>query len=114
MSVSLMRRLRAPAVFVLALLVIEWLDEFVFGMREAAWPLIRNDLHLSYTQIGILLGVPALLAVFVETVMGILADTGKRRALVLGGGVIFALSCVLTALSGNFIMLLLSFIVFYP
>ncbi|MFN8372491.1 MAG: MFS transporter [Anaerolineae bacterium] len=113
-SLSLMRRLRGPALFVLALLVIEWLDEFVFGMREAAWPLIRDDLNLTYVQIGILLGVPSIIASFIEPVMGIYADTGKRRALVLGGGVVFALSCVLTALSGSFIPLLLSFIVFYP
>ncbi len=113
-SISWARRLRAPAMFVLALLVIEWLDEFVFGMREAAWPFIRDDLQLDYVQIGFLLGIPSIIAVFIESVMGILADTGKRRALVLGGGVMFAVSCVLTALSGNFLMLLLSFIVFYP
>jgi MFS transporter, FSR family, fosmidomycin resistance protein len=113
-SISLTRRLRAPAMFVLALLVIEWLDEFVFGMREAAWPLIRNDLQLDYVQIGLLLGIPNIIAPFFESVMGILADMGKRRALVLGGGVMFAVACVMTALSGNFIVLLLSFIVFYP
>jgi FSR family fosmidomycin resistance protein-like MFS transporter len=114
MSVSLMRRLRAPAVFVLLLLVIEWLDEFIYGMREAAWPLIRNDLNLDYTQIGILLGLPNLLAVFIETGMGILADMGKRRMLILGGGVVFAIASFLTALSGNFLLLLISFIIFYP
>ena len=80
-SLSLTRRLRAPAMFVLALLVIEWLDEFVFGMREAAWPLIRNDLQLDYVQIGLLLGIPNIIAPFFESVMGILADMGKRRAL---------------------------------
>lgn len=31
----------------LSLLAIEFLDEFVFGAREAAWPLIRTDLGLS-------------------------------------------------------------------
>ncbi len=40
------------------LLLIEFLDELVFGAGEAAWPLIRDDLALSYDQIGLLLGIP--------------------------------------------------------
>jgi MFS transporter, FSR family, fosmidomycin resistance protein len=39
-------------------LVIELLDELVDGVRGAAWPLIRNDLHLSYVQVGMLLTIP--------------------------------------------------------
>ena len=46
------RGLRRPAVLLLTLLAIEFLDEFVYGAREAAWPLIRDDLGLSYVQIG--------------------------------------------------------------
>ncbi len=33
-------------------LLIEFLDEFIFGVREAAWSQIRSDLQLSYAQIG--------------------------------------------------------------
>lgn len=40
------------------LLVIEFLDEFIYGAREAAWPLVRSDLALTYAQIGVLLGLP--------------------------------------------------------
>ena len=32
-------------------LLIEFLDELVFGVGEAAWPLIRDDLGLNYVQI---------------------------------------------------------------
>jgi len=35
------RTLRNTAVFSFTLLAIEFLDESVFGPREAAWPLIR-------------------------------------------------------------------------
>ena len=66
--------LRGAAVFVFTLLAIELLDELVFGAREAAWPLIRSDLGLSYAQIGLLLGVPNLVAAFIEPVLGILGD----------------------------------------
>jgi hypothetical protein len=47
--------------FVFIFLVIEFLDEFVFGARESAWPLIRADPGLTYAQVGLLLGPVALL-----------------------------------------------------
>lgn len=110
----LMRRLRAPGMFVVTLLLIEFLDEFVFGMEEAALPLIRNDLNLSYAQIGLLLALPSLIASFIEIYMGILADNGKRRILILGGGVVFAASCLLAGLSQSFEVYLIATIAFFP
>ncbi len=108
------RTLRGPVVFVAVLLAVEFLDELVFGVREAAWPLIRTDLNLTYTQIGLLLGLPNLLSAVVEPVLGILADTWKRWLLVVGGGLCFSLAAFLTGLSPNFVLLLLSFLLFYP
>jgi FSR family fosmidomycin resistance protein-like MFS transporter len=108
------RTLRHTAVFTLTLLAIEFLDEFVFGAREAAWPLIRADLGLSYAQVGLLLGLPNLVSSVVEPFLGILGDIGRRRVLILGGGVVFALALLLTALSQDFPVLLISFIIFYP
>jgi FSR family fosmidomycin resistance protein-like MFS transporter len=105
---------RRVGAFVLTLLAIEFLDEFVFGTREAAWPLIRDDLGLTYAQIGLLLGVPGIIASLIEPALGILGDVWKRRVLILGGGVMFALSCVFTAVSQSFWPLMLTFIVFYP
>jgi FSR family fosmidomycin resistance protein-like MFS transporter len=106
--------LRYTTLFTLSLLAIEFLDEFVFGAREAAWPLIRNELGLSYAQVGLLLGLPGIVGSFVEPVLGILGDVGRRRALILGGGLAFAVALLLTALSQGFALLLLSFVLFYP
>jgi FSR family fosmidomycin resistance protein-like MFS transporter len=100
--------------FVLVLLLIEFLDEFVYGAREAAWPMIRTDLGLTYAQIGMLLGVPGIVSSIVEPFLGILGDAWKRRVLILGGGVVFSLALLLTGLSQSFPLLLLSFILFYP
>ena len=100
--------------FILTLLLIEFLDELVFGAREAAWPLVRDDLGLTYVEIGLLLAMPGFIASFVEPVIGILGDVWKRRALVLGGGIFFAGALFLTAASQNFWVLLLSFVIFYP
>ncbi|HYE66052.1 MAG TPA: MFS transporter [Pyrinomonadaceae bacterium] len=100
--------------FTLVLLAIEFLDELVFGAREASWPLIRDDLHLSYTQIGMLLSVPHFISILVEPLLGILADVWNRRALVLCGGAAFAVALLLVALSHSFTLLLVAFIILYP
>ena len=108
------RRLRGVSMVVLVFLLIEFLDEFVFGVGEAAWPLIRNELNLSYIQIGLLMGLPVILSIAIDLPVGLLADLGYRRRLVLVGGLAFTLSLVLTALAADFAVLLVSFILFYP
>ena len=96
------------------LLLIEFLDELVFGVNEAAWPLIRTDLQLNYLQIGLLLSVPGIVSAIIEPFLGILGDVWKRRLLILGGGIFFALACLLTGLSTGFAFLLVALCVFYP
>jgi FSR family fosmidomycin resistance protein-like MFS transporter len=95
-------------------LLIEFLDELVFGVNEAAWPLIRTDLRLSYLQIGLLLSVPGIVSAVIEPFLGILGDVWKRRLLILGGGIFFALACLLTGLSTGFVVLMIALCVFYP
>src|ERR1700754_539641 len=93
--------------FILTLLAVEFLDELAFGVRETAWPLIRDDLRLTYTQVGIVLSVPVVFGNLVEPAIGILGDVWRRRALVLAGGVVYAVTLVLVGLSPNFAVLLL-------
>jgi FSR family fosmidomycin resistance protein-like MFS transporter len=95
-------------------LLVEFLDELVFGVSATATPLMRDDLLLTYTQIGLLLSLPGLIANFIEPVMFILGDVWKRRIIILVGGFLFALSLALTSISFSFIVLLLSFILFNP
>src|ERR1041385_3086074 len=92
--------------FIFTLLAVEFLDELVFGVRETAWPLIRDDLRLTYTQVGIVLSAPVVFGNLVEPALGILGDVWRRRALVLAGGVVYALATVLVGLSPNFAVLL--------
>lgn len=99
---------------VLTLLVIEFLDEWVFGLSEAAWPLIRDELSLSYTQIGLLTTVPSLLAYILESFIGVLGDVWKRRTLILGGGMVFGLCLLGIAASQSFWPLMLVMIVIHP
>jgi MFS transporter, FSR family, fosmidomycin resistance protein len=96
------------------LLIIEFIDELIFGVTEAAWPLMRTDLHLNYIQIGLALSLPGIIGNFIEPFLGILGDVWKRRVLILGGGIFFTFACFLTAISHSFIFLLISFIIFNP
>jgi len=95
-------------------LTIEGLDELVDGVWGAAYPLIRNDLHLSYLQVGLLLTIPTIVSSLIEPILGILADLGQRRQLILGGGIAFALALFLISLSDHFFGLLAALLLFYP
>lgn len=108
------RPLNFAAVFLAAALTVELLDELVDGATGAAWPLVRQDLSLSYVELGLLLGLPGILVNLVEPFLGLLADLGYRRALILGGGVLFAASLALFAVAGGFWPLLAALVLFYP
>ncbi len=96
-------------------LAVELADELVDGAKSAALPLIRHDLGLSYGQIGLLASVPLLVGGLLELPLGVLAGQGRRRrAAVLGGGVIFVLTLVGVATARSFAALLCAFIAFYP
>lgn len=95
-------------------LLIEFLDELVFGVIEIAWPLIRTDLNLTYTQIGLLLSLPGILAAFIEPFIGILGDVWRRRLLIIAGGVFFTLALFSISISFSFLFLLLAFIILNP
>ena len=95
-------------------LLIEFLDELVFGVSEAAWPLIRNDLGLNYAQIGLALALPGFLANFIEPFLFALSDVWRRRAVILIGGIFFSVALLLTGVSTTYLLLLFSFILFHP
>ncbi|MBD2540999.1 MFS transporter [Coleofasciculus sp. FACHB-SPT36] len=105
---------RTVILLTMIFLVIELLDELVDGVRGAAYPLVRNDLHLSYVQVGLLLTIPNTVSSLIEPILGIWGDIGQRRQLILGGGVAFAIALLLISLSYNFSWLLAAFVLFYP
>lgn len=86
----------------------------VYGTREAAWPLIRQDLHLQYVQIGVILGLPSIVSSLIEPVFGVLSDSGRRRHVIVAGGIAFALGLVLFAVSPAFVPLLAAATILYP
>lgn len=84
-------------------------------MLTTAWPFIRADLGLDYAQIGLLVGIPMAIGNVVEPVLGIAGDVGNRRAIVRAGGIGFACSALLIAISGGAVLpLLVALILFNP
>lgn len=95
-------------------LCIEFLDELVQGFRDTAWPAIRDDLTLSYTQIGLILWLPRLFGNLLEPFMFVLADAGYRRSVIRMGAIAFSVSLVLIGLAPGFWMFILATMLFYP
>jgi MFS transporter, FSR family, fosmidomycin resistance protein len=104
------RRLSAA---VAVLLAAEVLDELVFGAREAAWPLIRQDLGLSYAELGLLLGLSTYGGTLLEPFVGILGDTRWRRLVVVAGGLGFALALLLFAVADSFWVMLVALLLLF-
>ncbi len=96
-------------------LAVELADELADGAKGAALPLIRHDLGLSYTQVGLLASVPLLAGGALELPVGILAgDRRRRRLAVLGGGILFILTLLAVAGARSFAVLLAACTLFYP
>jgi MFS transporter, FSR family, fosmidomycin resistance protein len=109
------RPARAGTAVLAAALAVELADELVDGTKSAALPLIRQSLHLSYVQVGLLASVPLLLGSLLELPVGVLAGTGRRRRLaVLAGGVVFILSLAAVAAARSFGPLLAALVIFFP
>jgi FSR family fosmidomycin resistance protein-like MFS transporter len=107
-------RRRRAAGLVSLLLAIEFLDELFGGVRAAAWPLITRDLDLSYGEVGLVLAIPGLVGSALDPLIGVLGNTGRRRALLVGGGLVFALSAALTSVAVGFWTLLIALVIGNP
>ena len=109
------RPARAGMSVLAATLAVELIDELVDGTKDAALPLIRHDLALTYGQIGLLASAPLLLGSLLELPVGVLAGQGRaRRLTVLAGGVVFTLSLAAVAAARSFAGLLIAFVIFFP
>lgn len=95
-------------------LLIEFVDELNYTVEGAALPAIRDDLGLSYGEIGLFLGLPGLISALVEPVLLLLGDTALRKRLVLWGGLGVAAALLMVAGAFNLPVLLLSAFIAYP
>jgi MFS transporter, FSR family, fosmidomycin resistance protein len=82
----------------------------VYGAWSAAIPFVRADLDLSYGEIGLVLGVGGAGGSLAEIPIGLLGDTPRRRALLLGGGAAFAAALALTASAQGLLVLSVGYV----
>lgn len=96
------------------LLSMALLDELITGFLFIGLPLVRDQLHLSYEQIGLLFSVGAISAMLLEPAINLLSDRTSKRYWILGGLFILTVSFALAASTLNFIVLLAAFALLYP
>lgn len=104
-------RERGLVLAVLTLYAVEFLDEFIYGLQGAVLPTLKTELALTYTEVGLLLSLPALVAVFAEPLAGLLGDTRHRRLMVLGGVAATFVGLVLVAVGQVYLVILAAFVV---
>src|ERR1051325_5181426 len=105
---------RGPVLFVLTFLAVGFLDELIYGVQGASLPLIRDDLRLTYTQIGLLLTIPYFLSSALDPLIGLLGDLWRRKVLIVGGAVVTLLAMLLIGLGHSFAALIFAFCISYP
>lgn len=96
------------------LLSIALVDEVVAGVFTVGLPLVRDQLGLSYTQIGLLFSVGSLIAILLEPPINLLSDQRSKRAWILGGLFTLTLGFLLAGSAQNFAMLLIAFALISP
>jgi MFS transporter, FSR family, fosmidomycin resistance protein len=77
-------------------------------------PAIRDDLSLSYAEIGVLLAAPNVVSGIVEPFLGVLGDVWRRAIVIAAGGCLYAFALGLVAASGSYGVLLAAFALMYP
>ena len=73
-SRALTRRVAMLLAGSIVFLAIEFFDELVSGIPIVSLPLLRDGLHLSYQQVGLLLSVGPLSSAVLEPIMLLLSD----------------------------------------
>ena len=89
-------------------------DEIITGFTIVGLPLLRDQLGLSYTQIGLLFVIQSLASILLDPVLNLLTERGAKQFWILAGLLVLALSAVLRANTHSFIVLLLAFGILSP
>lgn len=82
---------------------LNYLDRWIFSGLS---PIIRDDLHLNDTQIGLLNSAFLLIYTLVALPLGFLADRASRKLIVGAGVALWSMATIFTGLATNFATLL--------
>ncbi|TBL75283.1 MFS transporter [Paenibacillus thalictri] len=93
-----------------AISMVHLLNDAMQSTVSALFPILKDSLHLSYTQVGLIAFAMNITASFLQPIVGLTADL-KPRPYILPLGVCFTLAGVVgLALAPNFALILLSVI----
>lgn len=92
------------------LFCIPLIDELVSGIPVLTLPLVREDLHISYAQVGLIFTIADLTGLLVNPTLDAISDHWSKPRLVLGGLLGLALGFALAGSSASFGWLLLAFV----
>lgn len=104
------RFLSLPMIF----LLIEFFDELHYSASGAVLPALRDELGLTYAHVGLLLGLPNVINIFIEPGLMLLGDTRMRKILVIGGGLAILAALLMVGMAQGFIAVLVAMILAYP
>ena len=96
------------------LLCIELLDELITGLPVVALPLLRDQVMLTYAQVGLLFTLAELASVLCDPIISLLSDRGSKRWWIISGLVGMSLNFVLISSAHSFALLLLAFMLTAP
>src|SRR5258706_15036097 len=111
---QLLARLRGTSLLRLILLHMGLLDELITGFVVVGLPLLRDQLGLTYAQVGLLFSAGALSAMILEPIINLMSDRSSKRWWILVGLLILAADFVLAGNVHSFGWLLFVFILLYP
>ncbi|MBE3564212.1 MAG: MFS transporter [Thermogemmatispora sp.] len=99
----------------LTLFSITLLEEMLSGIPTIGLPLLRHQVPMTYTQIGLLFTLGAAMSMVLEPLSNVLSDLGKTKKIwVIGGLLVLSGSFVLAGLARSFAVILLAFALLYP
>lgn len=107
-------RLHQSFIFRWTLLSMPLLDELITGFPIVGLPLLRDQMGLSYEQVGLLFSAGALSGMIIEPGINILSDRTSKRCWVIGGLLLLAVGFALAGSTTNFVVLLLAFALTSP
>lgn len=98
-----------PSILFWTLLSFPLLDELISGLPVIAMPLLRADLSLSYTQVGLIFTVGQVAALIFDPAINLMSDRHSKRGPVLGGMIGLVLGYALVASAPTYAVLLVAF-----
>ena len=91
-----------PEKQVIATLTVSHMAQHLFAGASILYPSIKEELSLSYTQIGAMVGVTNILGGFLQMIYSIAGRKVSRRILLSGSNFFMSLGCLLTGTANRF------------